>query len=186
MVRAEAPAAMRAAVMTRLEARQASGRLTALLRPAVYAAMAAGVAAAIGIWASLPAVREQPPLQQAGSAVLAPGPAAVRPAGSEPAVPEDAAAAFAPATADRGAGGRHMETGRTAAGAVRRTAGARSDPLPRLAVLEPIVIELLSPPPIGFEDIGVAPMGDVPAIEIPGLNEVLPDKGPADPHQKEQ
>lgn len=182
MVRAEAPAAMRAAVLDRLEARPAYGRLAALHRPAVYAAMAAGVAAVIGIWVSLPLVRERPQRQEAAVRDVAGPPAAL--AGS------DTPNALAEAETTLAA----TEPGSPAAGAVRWTVDRPRRPrpaanpaeLPRLAVVEPLAVDPLAPDPLVFDDIRVAPMADVQALEIPGLDEVLPDRDPAGPDRKER
>lgn len=189
MVGAEAPASMRASVLARLDGGSREGWIAGHHRPAVWAVAAAGIAVAIGLWVSLPFEREQPrPAQAVAGGAAEPAPVFATPQ------------ALGTGAAVAGATGAAEPSGATAATAATTTVaatrpwvrprqpgpGAGPESLPRLAAIEPLAIDPLAPPSLALEDIRVAPMGDVPTLELPGLDEVLPEKDPVDPHRKER
>lgn len=183
MVDVDAPASMRASVLAHLDTGPPAGWIAGLHRPAVWAAAAAGIAVAIGLWVSLPFEQEQPrpgPAIARGTAASAPAPVVQTTQGavSAGAATTGAAEPSGPATPVAAARPR-IRPGRP-------RPGAAPEGLPRLAAIEPLGIDPLAPPSLTLEDIRVTPMGDVPTLELPGLDEVLPEKGPANPDQKER
>lgn len=182
MLDAEAPDSMRAAVLARLEAGPRAGWFAGLHRPAVWAVAAAGVAVAIGVWVGLPHVRQQPqPAQAVARGIPAPG------AVPEASPAQSAVAAAAAAPGDAGSAATNpVGTRRAAPRPERPRPDAYPDELPRLAGPEPLTIDPLAPAPLAIEDIRVTPMNPVPTLELPGLDEVRPEKDPVDPNRKER
>lgn len=185
MVDVDAPASMRASVLAHLDAGPPAGWIAGLHRPAVWAAAAAGIAVAIGLWVSLPFEQEQPQPARAGA--IARGTAASAPAP----VVHTMQGAVSAAAATTGAAEPSGTTTPAAAARPRVRPGrpgpgAAPEGLPRLAAIEPLGIDPLASPSLTLEDIRVTPMGDVPTLELPGLDEVLPEEGPANPDRKER
>jgi hypothetical protein len=189
MTRADAPASMRGSVTARLEAGSA-GRGVLVPRWAWGALAAAMVVLAVaGAWLGRPARQDGSRPEGSVASVAAPStpsPAAVTDtAAVVPVAGSAAPAATGVVTARRI--GSAVVAAATLAGAVDTPF---PDAAPTLAALDPIAFDTLPQAAIEVEALGPAPMGELPAIDIPSLPTGAPDrnsndKTPTDKDSKE-